>query len=60
MKLSLNFGVEYGKDFGYQAQMGQSDYVMECGEFAGASDHPAEALVLACLRAVGVTEEELA
>jgi|SRR6185436_3770835 len=36
-----------------------SDYrPEECGERIEA-DHPAEALVLACLRAVGVSEEEL-
>jgi len=30
------------------------------GEYRSYGDHPAEALVLACLRAVGCTEDELA
>lgn len=34
-------------------------YTDEPTPFVGTADHPAEALVLACLRAVGCSEEEL-
>ncbi len=57
----LAFGIEtVGEDWSCRACIGaRHSYVMEMPQYEATAPHPAEALVLACLRAVGVSEEEI-
>src|SRR5262245_13236104 len=58
---SLDAAWEGARKLGLVVHMAQGNYgyPTEASDWSGCAAHPAEALVLACLRAVGASEEEL-